>query len=156
MWKTKYSKSKLKEKHFSKPEDMFNPHMHKMGPQGPKHYVFGDHFCSKNARKLRFYVYLHFNARKHMILSFYLMWTEFTRNCEFAPIQFDQQLEQNSQFLVNSLHFRQNDVMFCNMKQEEYMNLSFLLLEQKQFPKIYCLGTWGPNTKLFWQCDVSF
>ena len=27
-----------------------------------------------------FTVFLHFNARKHMILSFYLKWTEFTRN----------------------------------------------------------------------------
>ena len=24
-----------------------NPHMHKMGPQGPKHYIFGDHFTQK-------------------------------------------------------------------------------------------------------------
>ena len=37
-------------------------------------------------RKLRFYVNLHFNARKHMILSFYLTWTEFKRNYEFVPI----------------------------------------------------------------------
>ena len=36
----------------------FNPHMHKMGPQGPKHNIFGDHFYSKNARKLRFHVFL--------------------------------------------------------------------------------------------------
>ena len=73
-------------KHFSNLEDIFNPHMHKMVPQGPKHYIFGHHFCSKNARKLRFHVFLHFNARKHMILSFYRKCTEFTRNCEFVPI----------------------------------------------------------------------
>ena len=60
-----------------------NPHLHKMGPQGPKHYIFGDHFYSKNARKLKFHVFLHFNSRKHMISSFYLKWTEF--NCEFGP-----------------------------------------------------------------------
>ena len=41
--------------------------MHKMGPQGPKHYIFADQFYSKNARKLRFHVFLHFNARKHDI-----------------------------------------------------------------------------------------
>ena len=42
--------------------------MHKMGPRGPKHYIFGNHFCSKDARKLRFYVFLHVNARKHDII----------------------------------------------------------------------------------------
>ena len=54
-----------------------------LGPQGPKHCIFGDHFYSKNARKLRFHVFLLFDARKYMISSFYLKWTEFTRNCEF-------------------------------------------------------------------------
>ena len=60
-----------------------NPHMHQMGP---KHYISGDHFYSKNARKLKFHVFLHFNARKHMMSSFYLEWAEFTRDCEFLPI----------------------------------------------------------------------
>ena len=41
-------------KHFSNPEDIFNPHTPKMDPWGPKHYIFGNHFSSKNARKLRF------------------------------------------------------------------------------------------------------
>ena len=45
-----------------------NPHMHKMGPRGPKHYIFGDQFYSKNARMLRFHEFLHFYARKHMII----------------------------------------------------------------------------------------
>ena len=54
-----------------------------LGPQGPKHNIFGDHFYSKNARKLRFHVFLLFDARNYMISSFYLKWTEFTRNCEF-------------------------------------------------------------------------
>ena len=112
----------------------FNPHMQKMGPRRPKHYIFGDHFYSKKlessssmyssilmlesiwhhftwsgsnsqdilngspetqalyfwrpfflkkARKLRFHVFLHFNARKHMI--FYLKGIEFTRNCKWDP-----------------------------------------------------------------------
>ena len=64
----------------------FNPHMHKIGPLGSKHFIFGNHFYWKNARKLRFYVFLHFNARKHLISSFYLKRTKFTRNCEFVPI----------------------------------------------------------------------
>ena len=39
-----------------------------MGPWGPKHYIFGDHSFSKNARKLRFYVFLHVHATKHDII----------------------------------------------------------------------------------------
>ena len=73
-------------KHFSNPEDIFNPHTPKMDPWGPKHYIFGNHFSLKNARKLRFHVFLHFTAKNHMIFSFHLKWTEFTRNCEFVPI----------------------------------------------------------------------
>ena len=53
-------------------------------PKGPKHYVFGNHIHAKNARKLRFHVFVLFAARKNMISSFYLKWTEFTRNCEFS------------------------------------------------------------------------
>ena len=63
--------------------------MDKMGPRGRKHYIFGDCFYSKNARKRRFHVLLHFNARKHMPSSFYLKWTKFTRDCEFLPISFE-------------------------------------------------------------------
>ena len=37
------------------------------------------------ARKLKFHVFLIFYARKHMVSSFYLKWTKFTRNCEFFP-----------------------------------------------------------------------
>ena len=55
-----------------------------LGPQGPKHYIFGDHFYLKNARKLRFHVFLLFDARKYILISsIYLNWTKFTRNCEF-------------------------------------------------------------------------
>ena len=52
-------------------------------------YIFGDHFCLKSATMLRFHVFLHFNARKHMTSLFFLKWTEFTRNCEFVPIYFE-------------------------------------------------------------------
>ena len=65
---------------------LFNPHMHKMGPRRRKHYIFGNQFYSKNARRLRFQVFIHFNARKHMLSSFYLKWIEFIRNCKFVPI----------------------------------------------------------------------
>ena len=39
-----------------------------MDPRVPKHYIFGDQFYSKNARMLRFHEFLHFYARKHMII----------------------------------------------------------------------------------------
>ena len=64
----------------------FNPPMHKMSPRRPKHYIFGNQFYSKNAKRLRFHVFLQFNARKHMISSFYLKWIEFKRNCKYVPI----------------------------------------------------------------------
>ena len=56
--------------------------MHKMDPRGPKHYIFGDQFYSKNPKMLRLHELLRFYARKHMISSFYLKWTEFTRSFE--------------------------------------------------------------------------
>ena len=57
-----------------------------MGPKEPKHYIFGDHFYTKNARRLRFHVFLHFNARKHMMPPFCVKSTEFTKDCELLPI----------------------------------------------------------------------
>ena len=36
--------------------------MHKMGPWGPKDYILGNQ--SKNARKIRFHVFLNFHGRK--------------------------------------------------------------------------------------------
>ena len=46
----------------------FNSNIHKLGSQDPKQYIFGDQFYSKNARKFRFHVLLHFHARKHIII----------------------------------------------------------------------------------------
>ena len=42
----------------------FNPHMHKMGPRGHKHYIFGKQFYSKNARMVKFHEFLHFSCQK--------------------------------------------------------------------------------------------
>ena len=53
-----------------------------LGPNGPKHYIFGNHFYFKNVRKLIFHVFLNFCSRKHMTSSIYLTWIEFTRNFE--------------------------------------------------------------------------
>ena len=62
--------------------------MHKMGPRGPKHYIFGNQFNSKNARVLRFHVFLHFHATKHIISSCYSKWTNSLEVVNFIPIQF--------------------------------------------------------------------
>ena len=43
-----------------------NLHMHKMCPRGPKHKFLATISNSKNARKLRFHVFFHFNAGKHI------------------------------------------------------------------------------------------
>ena len=50
------------------------------GPQGPKQYLFGKHFYSKYARKLRFHLFLTFHVIKHMTTSFYLKRTKLTKN----------------------------------------------------------------------------
>ena len=70
--------------------------------------IFLDHFYSKYARKLRLHVFLHFNTRKHMILSFYLgpNSQKIVNLFQFSSGPRGPQLKQNSQFLVNSVHFR--------------------------------------------------
>ena len=102
-----------------------NPHIYKMGPRGPKHFIFGDHFYSKNARKLRFHIFLHFNARKHISL-FYLKWTEFTRNCEFVQYSSGPWVLTVGIKFTISCEFGPLQVkwwchMFSNMKKKEYM-----------------------------------
>ena len=88
-------------------------------------------FHSKKSRKLRFHVFLHFIARKHMISSFYLKWIKFTRNDDL--------------------------ICFLTWNRRNKWNPSFLaFFEQKWSPKIYYLGPLGPKTKLFLQCNVSF
>ena len=100
--------------------------MRKMSAQVPKHYVFGNHFYSTNTRKLRFHAFLHFNARKHMISSFYLKWTEFTRDYEFVPFSLGPQgLTIGTKFTI-SIEFSLRQVkwwyhMFSSMEKEEYM-----------------------------------
>ena len=55
-----------------------------MDPRGPKHYIFGDHFYSKNARKLRFHVFLHFDAGKNYNFTWSGLNSQETVN--FVPI----------------------------------------------------------------------
>ena len=51
---------------------------------GTQAVYYGDYFYSNNGKKLKFRVFLLFHVRKHMISSFCLKWTEFTRNYEFS------------------------------------------------------------------------
>ena len=106
--------------------------MHKMGPQGPKDYIFSDQFYSRNAKMLRKYSmyfsilmlentwYHHFTwsgPNWQEIVNFFrfnsgtrgpTIGTKFTISCEFAPHQ------------VKWWHR-----MFSSMKKEEYMGSEF-------------------------------
>ena len=94
------------------------------GPQGPKQYIFSENFYSKNAKKFRFHVFLLFHVRKHMTSSFYLKWTEFTRN--FVSIVGPRGPELNWNKFTISCEFDPLQVkwwyhMFSSIKMEEYM-----------------------------------
>ena len=96
-----------------------------LGPQGPKQYIFGDHFYSKNVKKLRLHVFLLFHFRKHMTSSFCLKWPEFTRNCEFCSnCGFPGHRVKLKQFTI-SCEYDPLQVkwyhIFSSIKMEEYM-----------------------------------
>ena len=118
---------------------------------GPKHYIFGSHFYSKNARKLKFHVFVLFYARKHMILSFYLEWTEFTRNCEFFPFVGPLGPELNWNKFTISCEFGTLQVkwwhhMFSSTKMEEYMESEFSgIFWVKLIAKDIVLGSSGTH-----------
>ena len=103
-----------------------------LGPNGPKHYIFGNHFYFKNVRKLIFHVFLNFCSRKHMTSSIYLTWIEFTRNFElFFPIVDPRGSELNWNKFTISCEFGLLQLKWCyhmlsGIKMEEYMesNLS--------------------------------
>ena len=97
-----------------------------LGPQGLKQNIFGDHFYSKNANKLRFHVFLFFHVRKHMTSSFYLKWTEFTRNCEFCSNCESPGTRIKLEKFTTSCEFDPLQVkwwhhVFSSIKMEEYM-----------------------------------
>ena len=99
------------------------------GPWGPKHYIFGDRFYFENARKLRFHVVLLFHARKHVISSFYLKWTEFTRYCEFCSNCESPWTRTKLVKTHNLLWIRStlgNIICFLALKGRNTWNLSFL------------------------------
>ena len=82
--------------------------------------------CLKNARKLKFHVFLLSYARKHMISSFYLKWTKFTKNCEFfsicgSPGTWTKLEEIHNFLLIRSTSCKMAIHMFSSIKMEEYM-----------------------------------
>ena len=70
--------------------------MHKLGPRGPKHFIFGDHIYSKNVRRSG-------SMYSSTLMLENIIYHYFTRS---GPNSQDPPLEPNSQFLVNSVHFR--------------------------------------------------
>ena len=101
--------------------------MHKMSPRGPKHYIFGNNFYSKNFRKHIFHVFLHFNARKHMRSSFYLKWTEFTKNRYFGSTWTHNWNKIHNFLWIGSTSGKNDDVTcFLTLKKRNTWNLSFL------------------------------
>ena len=97
-----------------------------LGPQRPKHYIFADHFYLKKAKRPRFHVFLLFDARKYMISSFYLKWTEFTRNSFFLPIMGPRGPELTWNKFTISYKFGPLPIkgwyhMFCSIKMDEYI-----------------------------------
>ena len=96
--------------------------MHKMGSPEPKHFIFGDHSLSKIARHLSFHVFLHFNARKHIISLFYLKWTEFTRIVNLFRFSSDHWAPTTEIKFPNSCEFGPLQVKWrCHMKKKKYM-----------------------------------
>ena len=89
-----------------------------LGPHGPKNYIFSNHFYSKNDKKLRFHVFLLFHVRKHIRSSFYLKWTEFTRNFEFCSNCGSQRTQIKLEQIYN---FLWGYHMFSSIKMEDYM-----------------------------------
>ena len=78
-------------------------------PRDPRTIFLGTSFTQKMPDSSDSMYYSIFML-ENMISSFYPKWTEFTRNCEFHSKYGSRgnqtKLEQNSQFLVNSVHFR--------------------------------------------------
>ena len=86
-----------------------NPHMHKMGPCGPKHYIFAAAFAQKMPESSGF-IYSSILLLGN-IWHYHFTWSDpnsqkFWTFPNLIWVWGDPQFEQNSQFLVNSVHFR--------------------------------------------------
>ena len=78
-------------------------------PRDPSTIFLANIFTQKKARKLRFYVLLHFNARKYDIIilpEVDQIYKKLWICSNLIRVPGDSQLEQNSQLLVNSVYFR--------------------------------------------------
>ena len=80
----------------------------------------------KNAKKLRFHVFLLFHVRKHVTSSFYLKRTELTRNCTFCTNCGSQGTRIKLEQFTISCEFDPLEIkwwyhMFSSIKMEEYM-----------------------------------
>ena len=126
-----------------------------MGPQGPKHDIFGDLFYSKNVRKLKFHfsLFFHFNARKHMISPFYLKWTEVTRDCKFLKFSLSPwgltigtKITIPSEFCPLQVKWWYH--MFSSVKKEEYIESELSgLFQVKVAAKNIVFGSLGTQRK---------
>ena len=123
--------------------------VHVMDPWRSRNCVFGEQSYSKNARKLRFHVFLPFYDGKHMIPWFYLKWTELARNCELCSnlVQVPRYpwLKQYSQ-----LRYR----MFSSTKNGGIHGVwAFWNFSSNTCLQIYSVWVW-PNSNYF--CSVMF
>ena len=134
----------------------FNVHMHKMGPQGPKHYIFGDHFYSTIARKIRFYLFLHFSARKYTISLFYLKWTKFPRDCDILPVQFGSPgthswNKTHNILWIQTTSGKMMNHIFLSKKKEKYVESELSgIFRVKVLTKNMVFGSLGT------QCKTAF
>ena len=118
--------------------------VHVMDPWRSRNCVFGEQSYSKNARKLRFHVFLPFYDGKHMIPWFYLKWTELARNCELCSnlvqVPRDPWLKQYSQ-----LRYR----MFSSTKMEEYMESELSGIFRATLVPKYIVFGFDPTQTIF-------
>ena len=111
-----------------------------LGPWGPKQYIFNDYFYSNHVRKLRFHLFLLFHVRKRMTSSFYLKWTEFTRNCELYSNCGCQTTKLNKPNLLRVWQITQGFIEY--KKPYLYLSLSLSLY-------IYICMYWTKLEKIF-------
>ena len=132
--------------------------MHKMDPRGPKRYIFGNHACSKNARKVRFHVFLQLMLG-NMILSF--TWSgpnsQEIVSSNLVQVLGEPQLEQNSSKIIRvkvvakNILYLQCDVSFWRNIQSfwtKLLHLRVFLIKQYTSliyvkEKSFCLVNWA-------------
>ena len=120
-----------------------------LGPKGPEQDIFGSYFYSKNNRKLRFHVFFLFHVRKHIRSSFYLKWTEFTRNYQLCSIYGSPGTRTKLEQILNFLWIRSTSgktiiSYIPSIKMEEYMELEEYFLSKNGRQKYSAWVPGGP------------